>query len=432
MLVDYFDELAAGLEEKIRQAKDGEVARRRFTLEIARLGRRLFSGEDKVAWCGVLVPFDLLSAMGVTSCFVEFVGAILASSGNVPALLEEAEHAGYSTDGCSYHRAVIGATLRGLMPKPDFLVATSAPCGGGVGLLESLARYFGKEMFLLSLPQSDGETGSAYLASQIEKMVEFVSAQTGKRLEPERLRRAIECTNEARALMVEAYELARAVPSPVRSRDLKNFGVVMALFLGTEAAIEIARTYRDEFASRCEKARDTPPPARVRLLWIQNRIQFKSPLVSLLEKEYDADVVSEELNTITWEPLDPDDPYTSLARRMLSIPFIGPIEHRIQELKKLAKSYRVDGAMNPCHWGCRQGTGARGLVEAGLKEIGVPVLNLEVDCVDPRNFSEGQLRTRIEAFLEMIGQSPLNGAKRCPGGTTGPYRPLASLKPPPP
>jgi benzoyl-CoA reductase/2-hydroxyglutaryl-CoA dehydratase subunit BcrC/BadD/HgdB len=42
----------------------------------------------------------------------------------------------------------------------------------------------------------------------------------------------------------------------------------------------------------------------------------------------------------------------------------------------------------------------------GLKEIGVPMLNLEVDCVDARSFSEGQLRTRLEAFLEMIANRP--------------------------
>jgi hypothetical protein len=42
------------------------------------------------------------------------------------------------------------------------------------------------------------------------------------------------------------------------------------------------------------------------------------------------------------------------------------------------------------------------LVEAGLKRAGVPVLNLEVDCVDPRNFSEGQLRTRLQAFMELL------------------------------
>jgi len=45
-------------------------------------------------------------------------------------------------------------------------------------------------------------------------------------------------------------------------------------------------------------------------------------------------------------------------------------------------------------------------VGQGLKAIGVPVLNLEVDCVDPRNFAEGQLRTRIEAFTEMLAERP--------------------------
>jgi benzoyl-CoA reductase/2-hydroxyglutaryl-CoA dehydratase subunit BcrC/BadD/HgdB len=66
----------------------------------------------------------------------------------------------------------------------------------------------------------------------------------------------------------------------------------------------------------------------------------------------------------------------------------------------------VDGVINPCHWGCRQGTGARGLVTEGLKQIGVPVLNLEVDCADPRNFAEGQLKTRLEAFVEMLTSRP--------------------------
>jgi len=72
----------------------------------------------------------------------------------------------------------------------------------------------------------------------------------------------------------------------------------------------------------------------------------------------------------------------------------------------LARDYRLDGASNPCHWGCRQGTGARGLISNGLKEINVPVLNLEVDCMDTRNFAEGQLRTRIEAFVEMLENRP--------------------------
>jgi hypothetical protein len=172
--------------------------------------------------------------------------------------------------------------------------------------------------------------------------------------------------------------------------------------LGCESAVDVARAYRDQFARTCESNAANPRAEQARLMWLQNRIQFRNPLEQLLDEDYGAAVVIDELNDITWDPIDPDDPFPGLARRMLSIPLTGPVERRIRSLQRLAKEYQVDGAINPCHWGCRQGTGARGLIEEGLMTAGVPVLNLEVDCVDPRNFSEGQLRTRLEAFLEMI------------------------------
>ena len=156
------------------------------------------------------------------------------------------------------------------------------------------------------------------------------------------------------------------------------------------------------FTIRMEQGRPGVPDEKLRLLWIQNRIQFNNPLVEMLEKEYQANTVSDELNDIYWDPLDPDDPYTGMARRAISIPLNGGIQGRIKHLQKLARNYKLDGAINPCNWGCRQGSGARGLISDGLKEIGLPVLNLEVDCVDKRNFAEGQLRTRLEAFVEML------------------------------
>jgi benzoyl-CoA reductase/2-hydroxyglutaryl-CoA dehydratase subunit BcrC/BadD/HgdB len=181
-----------------------------------------------------------------------------------------------------------------------------------------------------------------------------------------------------------------------------NLGIVLPLFFGTEAGVEICRVYRDEFANRVEKKISGVHNEKLRILWIQNRIQFKNPIVDMMEKEYGAAIVSDELNAITWDPIDPDDPYTGMARRAISIPFNSPIKHRIKHLQNLARDYKIDGAINPCNWGCRQGSGARGLITEGLREVGVPVLNLEVDCVDSRNFAEGQLRTRVEAFMEML------------------------------
>jgi benzoyl-CoA reductase/2-hydroxyglutaryl-CoA dehydratase subunit BcrC/BadD/HgdB len=139
---------------------------------------------------------------------------------------------------------------------------------------------------------------------------------------------------------------------------------------------------------------------------MQNRIQFKNPLVELLEKEYQANIVSDELNDIYWDSIDPHDPYIGMARRAIVKPLNVNMRSRVAHLQKLARNYKLDGAINPCHWGCRQGTGARGLISDGLKEINVPVLNLEVDCLDTRNFAEEQLRTRIEAFVEMLETRP--------------------------
>jgi benzoyl-CoA reductase/2-hydroxyglutaryl-CoA dehydratase subunit BcrC/BadD/HgdB len=401
----YFANLAAGIEAKLQRGEGGPSARKKLTLELARLGMELYGGERRVAWCGVLTPFDLLRALGVTSCFVEFVGAMLASTGGVAPMLEEAEQAGITRDGCGYHRAVLGAERLGLMPVPDFLIGTTTPCSGGLAVLETLAHRFRKDLFVIHVPHGRDEEAVRYLAGQLRALVDFVEAHTGEPLDLARLRAVVERTNRARSVLLETYALARSVPSPLRSRDLVNFGIVIPLLLGTEAAVEVALAYRDELKRTVAAGASGVPGEEVRLLWLQNRIQFRSPLEDLLVEQHAA-VVIDELNDITWEPVDPDDPFLGMARRALSVPLTGSVEYRVRNLQRLAREYRVQGAINPCHWGCRQGTGARGLVEAGLEAVGVPVLNLEVDCVDPRNFSPGQLRTRIQAFVEMLAARP--------------------------
>jgi benzoyl-CoA reductase/2-hydroxyglutaryl-CoA dehydratase subunit BcrC/BadD/HgdB len=406
MMKEYFDNLVSGIEAKLAQNPEEKSPRKIYALEVARIGSRLYSSDRAMAWCGIVAPFDLLSAMNVTSCFVEFIGAMLASTGMAANFAEAAEHAGYAADICGYHRTVMGAALNGMMPEPDFLIATTCPCSGGVAVMENLARLFKKDLFVLNIPQEQTKNSVDYLANQIRKMADFISGHTGEPLDMERLSQSIEKTNQARNIMKEAFQLAAHVPSPVESRALANFGVVMALLLGTDAAIEVARAYRDAYEATVKKQAGGNGNEKLRLLWIQNRIQYKNPLLDILEKEYGAKVVVDELNDITWDSIDPQNPFEGLALRAISIPFNGEASRRIAHLQRLARQYKIHGAINPCNWGCRQGTGARGIVAEGLKEIGVPVLNLEVDCVDPRTFAEGQLKTRLEAFIEMLADRP--------------------------
>ena len=402
MMRELFEKQLAGIEARLAQPGQEALARKKYVREVARLGSRLYAGEHSVAWCGVMAPFDLLHAMGVTSCFIEFIGAMLASTGGAAACLEEAESRGFPTDLCAYHRAVIGAANQGLMPEPSFLVATTAPCSGGLSTLEYLAHHFDKDLFVLQIPWGNDAAAVGFLAEQLRELAAFVSAHTGQPLDPDRLRRTLQRSNRTCELLIDIYRLAATVPTPARRNDMPNLGFILALLAGSEEGEALATAYRDELGERVAEGKAGVPGERARLLWFQNRIQFRNPVAQLLEEEFQAAVVVDELNQVNFDPVDLDHPFEGISARTLSIPLCSTADRRIDSLLRLVREYRVDGVIHPCHWGCRQGTGARGMVEAALAREGIPVLNLEVDCVDQRNFSEGQIRTRLQAFLEMI------------------------------
>jgi len=145
-----------------------------------------------------------------------------------------------------------------MMPKPDFLIATSAPCTGGMAVIENLATHYKKDLFVLNMPYDKSEKSAALLALQLKDMLDFVAAHTGRPMDKDRLRFAVEQTNKTRELFCEVYALAAMSPSPVRSGDMKDVGIVTPLFLGTEIAIEIAQAYKDELSMRLKSGQAEP------------------------------------------------------------------------------------------------------------------------------------------------------------------------------
>jgi benzoyl-CoA reductase/2-hydroxyglutaryl-CoA dehydratase subunit BcrC/BadD/HgdB len=401
MMYEHFDNTVKGIQDKLNQDPSGINARKKYVLELSRLGRKLYSKNETIAWCGVTAPFDLLSAMGITSCFVEFVGALLASTQTAGFFFEEAEDDGFATDSCAYHRAVMGAVLKNAMPEPDFIIGTSSPCTAGLAIVENFAHQYKKDFFVLNVPQNYTKDAIKYLSNQVEELVGFVSAHTKKPLSKGKLDLALENFNRSSQLLKDIYELAKTKPSPVDNRLLRDFGVVMALLMGTKAGVDICQAFKDELNHRIKTGRHHASKEKKRLMWIQNRIQYPFPMDNMLD-DLGAKIVVDELNNVTWEPMDTDNPYESIAKRMIAIPFSMSTSERIKTMQNLALEYQIDGAINPCHWGCRQGTGARGLISKGMQDINVPVLNLEIDCVDSRNLAKGQIETRVEAFMEML------------------------------
>lgn len=339
--------------------------------------------------------------MSVSGMFVEFFGAMLAGSGMSSKYLELSESKGFSTDSCSYHRTIIGAAMDGLLPKPDVLIGASIPCNGGVKALKRIGEIFNKEVFILNIPIEVTSKSIDYLTEQFEQMIEYVENETGRKLDYDKLKKSIRYNNEAREYLIELNKLCMNVPSPVNSNDLKNF-IMIVVLLGTKESVEVAKLYRDEFKFRVDNNLSSLKEEKYRLMWIQNRIQFKTDLLRILEENYGAKIVIDELNHIWWESMDENDPIRSLAKRIMTHPLVGPADRRLEVITQLAQEYKIDGAINPAHWGCRQSAGARVLFKDALQKIGIPLIHLDVDCVDERNYASGQIMTRMEAFLEML------------------------------
>lgn len=283
MMYEHFDNTVKGITRKLEQDPLGINARKKYVLELSKLGKKLYSKDENIAWCGVTAPFDLLTSMGVTSCFIEFVGAMLSSTQTAVPFLETAEDSGFATDSCAYHRAVMGAVLKNAMPEPDFIIGTSSPCTAGLAIVENFAHQYKKDFFLLNVPQNYTNDAVKYLAAQVEEMTRFVSDHTKQEFSKKKLDTALDYFNRSSLLLKDIYDLAKTKPSPVDNKFLKDFNTVVTLMLGTQKGVDICQAFKDELNHRVETGQHHDSKEKIRLMWIQNRIQYPFPIDEMLD-----------------------------------------------------------------------------------------------------------------------------------------------------
>ena len=62
----------------------------------------------------------------------------------------------------------------------------------------------------------------------------------------------------------------------------------------------------------------------------------------------------------------------------------------------------VDGAILFAHWGCKERSARRAWIKSSLEKDGLPTMILDGDGCNPANTSDGQVSTRLQAFIEML------------------------------
>jgi benzoyl-CoA reductase/2-hydroxyglutaryl-CoA dehydratase subunit BcrC/BadD/HgdB len=182
--------------------------------------------------------------------------------------------------------------------------------------------------------------------------------------------------------------------------DMQFFGP------GSPAGVEFFKAMYEELKAKVAGGKGAVAKERFRLLWLHYiRPYYPNEIISYLEA-MGASVCFNEASHVYWEPLDPAKPFESLAAKVLSIPNGGPLERRAGLALKLVDEYKVDGVIHFSHWGCRQSCGGEYVIRDLMRKRDIPMLILDGDGTDSRNYSKEQTRLRLEAFLEMLEVRP--------------------------
>jgi benzoyl-CoA reductase/2-hydroxyglutaryl-CoA dehydratase subunit BcrC/BadD/HgdB len=364
---------------------------------------RAYRREEPVAWTSAFFPDELLHALNIIPFAPEAASGMAAALGLSPGLLNKAEEIGFSKDGCSFHRCAAAGTEQDLFPRPDMLLASSHLCDGAPQLFQYLSRRYNRPLFLLDVPAAPGEAAEQYLSDQLKELAAWLERHSGRKLTGERLEKAFSRSNRAREMQLQVNELRRDPASPLDGGEALAFFYLLLVGQGHPDTVHIYATLARELAEGIKNSwsRDR---GRFRLIWMQLKPYYRNDLLPYLENELQARVVFEEVNDVFWPPLDPDRPYVSLTRKILSNPALGPGRRRLERAKWLAQRYNAGGVIHYSHWGCRQAVGSVYYLKEGLNQSGISFLSLDGDCVDPSNFPPGQAKTRIESFVEMLDQ----------------------------
>ncbi len=330
---------------------------------------------------------------------------MFANSHLTDDILRIAEDNNHSRDTCSFLRGTVGAVINNYMPMPDFLIATSLYCHGSAQTFYSLSKKYNRPFYYIDVPYDYNRPYAIdYVAKQIENIMLKMADNCKREFNINKLKTAIEYSNQARDYYVEVNELRKNKPTPMLGGEAIDYAIMLAHTFGCKEMVEICETLYRELKGRVDSRIGSLDEERHRILWRQLRPYYTLAPLEYLERKHRAAIVFEEANHVYWERMDPEDPFRSLARKLLSNYGFGEVQRWLDSTKSFVVDYSIDGIVEFAHWGCRFLSASTQMLKDALRDKDIPVLILDGDCIDRRDYSDGQIKTRIDAFVEILGR----------------------------
>lgn len=310
---------------------------------------------------------------------------------------------------CALIKSSFGFKLGKVCPyleSADMIVGENT-CDGKKKAYESLGNLV-KNLYVMDLPQVKSDYGRGLLKAEYNRFKTEVEKLTGVSITAESLKEAIRTVNAKRSAIHRLSSLRKENPAPISGLDALLANQVF--FYDNPARFtESVNKICDELEKRIETKNGVFPENTPRILVSgcpQAVPNWKLPFIvetsgavivgeeSCVGERGTRNLTDESGNTV-------EEMMEAIVDRYYKIDcaIFTPNPERLEHIREMADSYKADGVI---HYGlqfCQPYLMESIPVEKALEENQIPTLRIETDYSME---DVGQLKTRIEAFIEQL------------------------------
>ncbi|MGD9157094.1 MAG: double-cubane-cluster-containing anaerobic reductase [Desulfobacteraceae bacterium] len=310
---------------------------------------------------------------------------------------------------CALIKSAFGFKLGKVCPyleSADMIVGENT-CDGKKKAYETLGGLV-DNLYVMDLPQVKSEQGKNLLRQEYARFKESVENLTGKIITAESLKQAIKTVNAKRSAIHRLSSLRKADPAPISGLDALLANQVF-FYDNPGRFTDSVNKICDELEKRIEDKKGVFPEKTPRILLTGCPMAVPNWKLPFIVETSGAVIVGEEscvgergTRNLT------DDSGETVEEMMEAIvdryykvdcAIFTPNPDRLDHVKEMYKEYNADGVI---HYGlqfCQPYIMESLPVEKALEESEIPTLRIETDY----NMEDaGQLKTRIEAFIEQL------------------------------
>ncbi len=399
------------------------------------------TGEKVIAWAGGYTVYEITHVFPMIIHMVDNFGAFMGTRQLSSRPIELAEGMGYShSSTCSYYRNIIGYMLEGIgdpefanvvgAPAPDIVLGGLQPCFMHGESFRILGRHYGVPTFVFDNPaihprmdiHEDEKNSWAehshcggeykhkveshymdYTVAQAKDLVAFLEKHTKTKYDEGKFREVLQLSDKQAEIFEQIWELRRAYPCPIGGNDMMALITPQLLLSGTELGVEIYEGVLKEVKEKVENKEGGIPEEKYRLVTDAIPPWYNMGGLYNYLREKGAISVAETYTMMWQQRLDLSlKPIETLADKIMRWYTLPSTRERADSHLRLLKRFDADGLLLWTPISCKVypcwNSSSRDLA----REYGYPVLELDIDQTDPRDYDDAGIKSRIDGFLEVI------------------------------